>query len=504
MSLASILMLSQREEKFFSNAVTHIITTRPIPAECGSTPAEVVTSSTNDSQTSQPQTINPSLLDRSSESAIPDAFGTKGKFTFDVPINKRSAPHGHDGETKRQQGRNADVLHRARELGMKIWAMEKLQRMMTTLFDSDSGSGLAHGHNTRSNGVQGSVAAPRVSRASDLSQLLRNERINGPSDRDLAVATKDLVRFKGPYIYIYDIDEKQKPIMLRDYPKVAHKEDGDWPQFRSVAKGKCPFVEEVDHGRREVEKEKETQRLQRQQEKERMMVPRTRAATEAAKMHPPFAVNNKRALTETGASNRSVTISTREDDLYNPMEKGGCVDTESSSRGVQNAFVSRAGRGRLFGGEPAASGVQPSNITSAIRSMISSTAAQPGGNKVGTSKEVHGLQRKVLEKNSGGPASYGGLASSHRMTDIAAAAREEPHKPTRRSRQDKLALIEEDVDPSEAEQSARRAEATLQATAVQRRKLEKRDPKPGYCENCQDKFEDFEEVRRLSYSTKSL
>lgn len=489
-------MLSQREEKFFSNAVTHVITTRPIPPELGSVQAEAVTSSTNDSQNSQPQTINPSLLDRSSESASTEPFGAKGKFTFDVPMNRRLAPHGQDGETKRQQGRNADVLHRARELGMKIWALEKLQRMMTTMFDTDAGSGVAHGHNTRSNTVQGSVAAPRANREADLSQLLRNERINGPSDRDPTVATKELVRFKGPYIYIYDIDEKQKPIMMREYQKVAHKEDGDWPQFRSVAKGKCPFVEEVDHSRREAEKEAELLRLQRQQEKEKMIVPRTRAATEAAKMQPPRAVTSKRALAEMdNDSNRSVTVTTKQDNPFNPGENSVRTDTESSSRGTQNAFVSRARQGRLFGGEPVASGLQPSNITSAIRStMISSTAAQPGA-KVGTSKEVHGLQRKVLEKNSGGPASYGGLASSHRMTDIAAAAREENNRPTKRKGQDKLALIEEDTDP-EAEQNARRAEATRQAKAVQQRKLEKRDPKPGYCENCQDKFEDFEEVRR--------
>jgi regulatory subunit for Cdc7p protein kinase len=86
------------------------------------------------------------------------------------------------------------------------------------------------------------------------------------------------------------------------------------------------------------------------------------------------------------------------------------------------------------------------------------------------------------------------------MTDIsAAAAREESNnRPAKRKGQDKLALIEEDVDPSEAEENARRAEATRRAKAVQQRKLEKRDPKPGYCENCQDKFEDFEEVRSVN------
>lgn len=380
---------------------------------------------------------------------------------------------------------------------MKIWALEKLQRMMTTMFDTDTGYQTIHGHNTRSNSVQGSAAIPRATRETDLSQLLRNERINGPSDRDPTVATKELSLFKGPFIYIHDIDEKQRPIMVREYTKVAHKEDGDWPQFRSVANGKCPFVEEVDHSRREAEKEKELIRLQRQQEKEKLMIPRTRAAVEASRMQPPKAVTGKRPLSEMeDGSNRTVTVTTKQ---ANPFAQPKAslshrTDLEASSRGTQNAFVSRAGAGRLFGGEPVASGVQPSNVTSAIRSnFISSTAAQPGA-KAGTSKEVHGLQRKVLEKNSGGPGSYG-LASSHRMTDISTAARDEaPNRLAKRKGQEKLGLIEEGVDPSEAEENARKVEAARKAKAVQQRKLEKRDPKPGYCENCQDKFEDFDEV----------
>ncbi|TVY35257.1 Hsk1-interacting molecule [Lachnellula subtilissima] len=489
-----VIALGAREEKFFSNAVTHVVTTRTPPAATSPADAAVASSTTNEStsQNSQPQTINPSLLDRSSETTNvhSESFGTKGKFTFEAPISRRLGPQGHEAEVKKQHTRNADVLHRARELGMKIWALEKLQRMMTTMFDTDTGYQTAHGHNTRSNAVQ-STNDPR--NTADLQQLLRNERINGPSDRDPTVVTKELSLFKGPFIYVHDIDEKQRPIMVREYAKVSHKEDGDWPQFRSVANGKCPFVEEVDYSRREAEKEKELIRLQKQQEKEKSMVPRTRAAAaEASKMQPPRAITGKRGLSEMEDSgNRNITVSTRQSNPFAPSKASvpHRTDSEASSRGNQNAFVSRAGAGRLFGGEPVASGVQPSNITSAIRSqMISSTAAQPGA-KAGTSKEVHGLQRKVLEKNSGGPGSHG-LTSSHRMTDLNATVREET-RPLRRK--EKLELIHEDTNPSEAEDNARKIEATRKAKAVQQRKIEKRDPKPGYCENCQDKFEDFDE-----------
>lgn len=492
--LVAILTKTQREEKFFSNAVTHVVTTRPIPpAQQTSSTGNHITSSTNDSQNTQLQTINPSLLDRSSEST--NELGGRTKFTFEAPINRRLATHGHDGDVKRQQGRNADVLYRARELGMKIWALEKLQRMMTTMFDTETGYQLSHGHNTRSNAI--STTIPRSARETDLSQLLRNERINGPSDRDPTVATREITLFKGPFIYIHDIDEKQRPIMVREYSKVANKEDGDWPQFRSVANGKCPFVEEIDYSRREAEKEEKLLRLQKQQEKEKAMVPRTRAAAavQAAKMQPPKAVTGKRTLSEMeSASNRSINVSSKQINPFAPIRSSVPYNTEHESSSRENAFVSRAGVGRLFGGEPVASGLQPSNATSAIRStVISSTAAQPGA-KAGTSKEVHGLQRKVLEKTSGGPGSYG--TSSHRTTDLNTTAKEDAvSRQTKMRGRDRLGLIEEDVDPSDAEGHARKVEASRKAKAIQQRKLEKRDPKPGYCENCQDKFEDFDEVR---------
>ena len=355
---------------------------------------------------------------------------------------------------------------------------------MTTMFDTDSGY-LVAGHNTRSS-VSNSI--PRSAREADLSKLLRNERINGPSDRDPTVSTKELVIFKGPFLYIHDIDEKQKPIMVREYTKVSNKEDGDWPQFRSVSNGKCPFVGEIDYDQRQAEKEKERMRIQRQEEKEKGIAPRTRAAAavEASKMQPPKSTASKRLFGVESASSRNAATSTNQLDPFAPAPISNVQRTEreASSKGNQNAFISRAGAGRLFAGEPVASGVQP-NITSAIRSQISSTAAQPGG-RVGTSKELYGLQRKVLEKNSCGPNSYG-LASS-RQTDV--MRDDSGSQPAKRKDQQALVKIEEDG----AEDATRRNVVTRKAKADQQRKVVKRDAKPGYCENCQDKFEDFDEV----------
>ena len=376
---------------------------------------------------------------------------------------------------------------------MKIWALEKLHRMMTVMFEAEPGYQTA-GHNTRSHAVANSNS--RNARETDLSKLLRNERINGPSDRDPTVATKELILFKGPFLYIHDVDQKQKPIMVREYAKVSNKEHGDWPQFRSVANGKCPFVGEIDQEQRQAEKEKERMRVQRQEERERGIVPRTRAAAavEASKMQPPRTTASKRLFGVESASNRNSVVPGNQVDPFAPA-KFPNVYRESSSRDSQNAFISRAGAGRLFAGEPVASGVQP-NITSAIRSQISSTAAQPGA-RVGTSKELFGLQRKVLEKNSGGPNSYG-LASSHRLNDVLSGTRDDVVVPQKkRKAQHALPSVEETDDLSEEEEVARRPIVTRQAKAEQQRKVVKRDAKPGYCENCQDKFEDFDDVRYL-------
>jgi regulatory subunit for Cdc7p protein kinase len=146
----------------------------------------------------------------------------------------------------------------------------------------------------------------------------------------------------------------------------------------------------------------------------------------------------------------------------------------------------------MVGGEPVASGVQPSNITSAIRSqMISSTAAAPGA-KAGTSKEVHGLQRKVLERNSG--SAPFGQTSSHRMTDFHTVVKEDPTgRGTKQKNKAKLDLIVEDVSHVEAEE-ARRAETSRKAKPVEKKKAEKANGKLGYCENCMETFADFNEV----------
>lgn len=473
-----VLTRIQREEMFFSNKVTHVITTRDIPPEGAVSPTDSTAQSTahNDSQA---QTINPSLLDRVSE--VPSTHA-ESLLKARLGLRKVSQPPTTAADENKKPARSADVLVRAREIGIKIWALEKVQRMMATMFDGDTGS--THGHNTRATSAQ---AISRSTREADLSTLLRNEKIHGPTDRDPTVPAKELILFKGPFIYIHDLDEKTKPIMVREYSKAPNKESGDWPQFRSVSQGKCPFVPEADTSRRDAEREA-IREQRRQLEKERTGATRTRsaaAAVEAAqRMQPP--PPSRRALTQTESAGNSATISAAQS-TYSQAQ-----DEEAQP----NAYVKRAtAPARLFNGEPVASGIQNS-ITSAIHSqMVSSTATAPGA-KAGTSKEVHGLGRRVLEKNSGAPAQS--LTTSHRMNDLSIAARDDGNARTAKRKTTGLTIEESFND--ENQDPVRRAEQTRQVKALPRRRPVRRDPKPGYCENCMDKFDDFDEVSTSTHS----
>jgi regulatory subunit for Cdc7p protein kinase len=157
----------------------------------------------------------------------------------------------------------------------------------------------------------------------------------------------------------------------------------------------------------------------------------------------------------------------------------------------ENAFMSRAKAPRFVAGEPVASGVQPSKLTSAIRSqMISSTTGVLGGVKAGTSKEIHGLQRQVLQKNSTPAVSD---LSSRRLAEMSHDSNTFIRSTSvcRPSARGKLDMNDEDGSAAVRGAKLRRTES---APAPPMEKQKKRDLKPGYCENCADKFDDFDEV----------
>ncbi|KAF3492346.1 DBF zinc finger domain-containing protein [Arthroderma uncinatum] len=454
-----IMSLGATEEKFFSRIVTHVVTSRSIPPEHDSPkPTEMTQTSTsagNNLTEGSVQTVNPSLLEKSIDTAQSQLVKTRSRTGFGMiePENKKGP---------------GDLLYRARQMNMKIWTLDKLQRVIFTMNDKE----LAHILQPSRNGG----AAVKTKAEEDLSLALQHEKLHAPVDSDTLTLSKGLVPFKGPYLYVWDFARETRPIVVREYPKVARKQDGAWPQFRGAELGKCPFIDVPANKRTDKEK------LKKQPTKAD-----PQAAVISKAMAPPARGPSKLNQQST---NQDDTESAVEEPAGKPFEP---VETTAvAPRPLSKGSISASSLAFKFGGEPAASGVQPSNITSAIRSqMISSTAAVQGA-KAGTSKEVHELKRKVLEKSSGIVSTA--ISSSYRA-DAAAASQQQPARmPIARAAKLK-AQLNEDGKLNHTEHSRRTSDVGPRKNSGLRKQQsgKKRESKPGYCENCREKFEDFED-----------
>ncbi|KAL8991793.1 MAG: hypothetical protein Q9169_007645 [Polycauliona sp. 2 TL-2023] len=488
------------EVKFFSKEVTHVITSRSVPDEPLPSPTIVDAAVAPNlhaylSNARQTRTINPALLDRTPETQPQDSLAqSKPKFNFDKVLGQRAPSAGiRDVEPKKAAG-TVDILQRAKAMNMKIWTLDKLERIAKTMLDNRADEPSLRGLGGRGTALNATLPT-KARQESGLSTLLRKEQINGPSDA--INETSGTIPFRGPHIYVRCMDEKTKPILVKEFPRVANKEDGEWPQFRGNSVGKCPFI--VDHSL--MRKDMERARAEMEDARAQAVLER-RQTLRARSMAAPVSTVPRQA--------NLVTV--RKQPLAESRESGNTLPpTRIFGMGQENTEVSEhqearrqspvkapgiapsAARLRFFNGEPAASGMQASNITSAIRSqMISSTAAQPGA-KAGTSKEIHGLQRKVLEKNSA-PVLQATRAPQ-RGIDPLGAARAERHIPlarqTRKQTQERMVHIDEESTVSEEEEDVWRTEE-VQGRQVVRVEAAKKDPKPGYCENCRDKYDDFD------------
>lgn len=360
---------------------------------------------------------------------------------------------------------------------MKIWSVEKLQRMVDTMFNKETGED-ASSYSTR----QGASTLAQKGRPADLQRLLQNEKM----DRDYVVAAQDMIPLRGYYVYVHDMDEATRPVMIREYQKVE-KEKGKWPQFRASGNGKCPFVEDPHFGRRQQE---ELEARRAAQFEAAIKAPRTRAAS--AQEEKLVLGENNNLARRPSAPNVGAKHEEEEEDAK-PLDPPKAiptkrVNTDGAPPMFGSAQASIRAMPRFIAGEPIASGLQASNVTSAIRSqMISSTAAAP---RAGNSKEVNQLKRKVLEKNSV-PSANTNSGYSSAMNDVRAALNQEQTQPMRaakRKAQESLGHIHDDGDE---ERQARKA------AALRRRKTVEKELKPGYCENCREKFNDFDEVRNI-------
>lgn len=381
---------------------------------------------------------------------------------------------------------------------MKTWPLEKFERMLNTLFSLDE----EEEERSRPLRKAGSVytQSKQAPQETDLSQLLRNEK-HMPNDR---LPCGDITIFRGYFIYVHDAEEKNKPVMTREYTKPQNDDEGEWPHLHSVPTPRCPFIADPvtnkpDDTERDSQAPAENQRAPD--------APVTRAASAAVEARlmakPTTAGLRKRPLEldaprEMAKPNQSGPFHSR--NFEPPALKHYSTNTTNTTDTLppQNRFqfqgMPKPGAGR----EPLASGLQQSNQTSAIQSqMISSTAANPGSRRPQT-KEMHDLQRRAFVQRRG---------MSANTNDLRAAINNPPsHQGGAASRQTRLTTlskIHENETQSDGEEDGSGKQPLATAKRSPKKKAAQRDMKPGYCENCRDKYEDFTEVSHRSLQTDS-
>ncbi|KAK9475521.1 Dfp1/Him1, central region-domain-containing protein [Dipodascopsis tothii] len=344
---------------------------------------------------------------------------------------------------------STDVIQQARQRKMKIWSYEKLVRFLSHLTEDPTVT-------VSATSSFAPLSAATHNENSNLSRLLLQEKIHGPADSDPRARRDDHHYFKGPYICIRDLSQHYRPIMMREYVRVSDPEMGDWPQFRLTGHGKSPFVHDTPLRPHHVSARDKTRSVKPQTQ--------SRVADSKAKAASPL-LTLKAVANETP----SITLETTEEEYGDDTEivdkghgsdfRGKRADTLSDLRATSVRLNSHSdfasipspgclakksarsfARSHCHSPEVIASGINRSMATSAIKSMTQSGGTANGlGTNISQaqSKEINNLKRKIFERK---------------------------------------------IRPLPVPNVAVRKEAV----AV-------KEMRPGYCENCKDRFDDFEE-----------
>lgn len=251
----------------------------------------------------------------------------------------------------------------------------------------------------------GHTPRPSMPYGQNLSRMLREEKLVGPNDRDPRAKRDDYHYFLGPYLLVWDPTYHYRPFMIKEYSKPEDGAEGDWPRLRNSTFGRSPFVDSrrgddrVALGKRQKDDHDE-------EEKRKVYV------REGAEHAEPIA------------------------------EPVAPIVPVPAPVIVNNRFQ-----------EIVASGVNMSNMTSAVQSVARSNAGH-GGNGLNPvlaqvpSREVNKLKKQVFAKER---------------------------------------VVEKGSEPKAAPEDNK----SEQPQEVKKEKSSK-DSRAGFCENCHEEFDNFE------------
>ncbi|CDK27619.1 unnamed protein product [Kuraishia capsulata CBS 1993] len=100
---------------------------------------------------------------------------------------------------------------------LKVWTYDKVFRFMKDLGEPD-----------------------RLADSKKLSSLLQQEKLYGPTDRDPTAKRDDVRYFTGYYVYVYDLKQQYRPIIVKEW--ALKDADETYPRLHRSTNGRSLFV----------------------------------------------------------------------------------------------------------------------------------------------------------------------------------------------------------------------------------------------------------------------
>jgi regulatory subunit for Cdc7p protein kinase len=326
-------------------------------------------------------------------------------------------------------------------VGKKVWNGAKL----ASVIERCQGDSLTSSHQSRTNAASANIASTKGNQKS-LSQLLEHERLHGTTtERDPNSKRHDYTYFSKNHYFVLIEDLKQElaPIAVLQYPitkGVNGADTGTWPVLHCHPKARGPFIE---FDEREEKRWRKAENTEREREREREQRRRRFEQRRRSLKENQFKAQHD--------LRRTVSM--------NNLHRRGILP-EVIPDGDPDHLESANASGYLAsGGYVAASG-----NSVGITSTTGTTSATTDGSltKLPLPPSLRGrLQQEVVTSRR-----FGGSGKSKEKGDMGPPAEIPDRRGLRKSR----------------------STNTL--------RLPKRDEgsKPGYCESCRVRFEDFKEV----------
>lgn len=335
----------------------------------------------------------------------------------------------------------SNIVANALSFGIKIWTTAKLDSVLTRCVETSISAASVS-----------KPAVPNNSRA--LSRLLQSEKIHGSSERDPSQKRHDFRYFsRGSYfILVEDLNQELATIAAHEYALPKGREDtsgkAPWPVLHCHPNARGPFI---------PYDEKERRRYERAQQMERAQTERAAGAVRRIRAQALKRKEVEQQVKKAGDLRRSVSMNNMQKRSLEQLEIfPGDVDLDYVDTGDASGYLVSTGIGYL-----AASG-NSVGITSATGTT--STAGY-------TSKSVHlplALSGRMKHE----------VLTSRRMT----------------SQQERTTSKTGNMGPPNTIPEKQPALRKCRSASTIRLPKREEGTKPGYCESCRTKFEDFKIV----------